>query len=330
MTFSHRWKSGLNTVGATTEGYDGSAELWVESDDPQDTGLGVLKYLIAQGFTYGRRYDVGNDTDNNIILNQIDPPQLASGSAVLWQVTLHYRLATPGLLDSDGQPATIINRIPDISTSNVTRLKTIERGIYLGGLLTDWPVGVERAITNSAGVPFSPAIEVELHNRLIRISRNVAMVNMNKSAFPEKWINKENVIVSNRKTTIPILAFTMKFAGWSTEPAFEEGIDFVRVTFEGEVNDDTWRRNLLDKGLLVEACDRPDGRGGVQASYDMKPGASTKRVAKDPEGTPLTEPPMLDGKGNMVDCAEAFFYGKWKTYDEIDIRTLPFFQGFAT
>ncbi len=327
MTILKHWpKGGDNTAGVTTAGFEATAELFVESDDPEDTGLNVLQYLIANGYNYGDEYSVGNASDDSLILVQIDPPKLAPGSATLWIALLQYKTRTAET--SAGGGGSPLDLRPKISTSNLSRSVLVESGVYLGGYELEWPVGQTRLITSSAGVPFSSGVEKDQHNQLLRITRNIDSVILSETAYPLDWINSEAVLISDRKTTVLIEKYQLKFLGWSTEQAVEQGVDFVRVTFEGEIKKDGWRKQLQDKGNLRDACDAPDGRYGTISS--IAPGAAAQEAILTNSGLQVGADVPLNGQGQPLDkCDTDFFYGNWGIYDEIDIRVLPFFAGIA-
>jgi hypothetical protein len=333
----HSEKQGANTVQVTLEGREYTSELFVDSNDPEDTGHAVVQYLIAQGYRYGKPYDVGNDdlssrTPINTYLYQIDPPALAPGSSTKWIVTLRYRQVTPDLnvVGGGGLAQTPFERRPAISTSTVTRSEPLEEAIYRGGLLRDdWELNELRAITNSADDPFIPPYEIEYQNRVVRVVRNFPAVNINNITMPLKWINSVAFTLSDRQATISIAAFTLKLLNWATEPVFEDGYDFVRITFEGEIEEDGWRLRILDKGFNEVEPERYNGQGG----YSRK----KKPIREEGQGRSAVEA-LLDGAGgrlikkddNPPKTGADAKYGIWSGFREIDPRSLGFFYGIAS
>lgn len=345
---SHRSKGGANTSGVSAEGRELTAELWVETDDPEDTGHAVIQYLLSEGFNYGSPYKVGNDdlssrSPVNTALYQIEPPQLAPGSATLWSVLLRYRQVIPRLQNAAGElAATPISRRPAISVSTVTRTEGVDRAIYHGGFdLTTlgplgWVVGEERQITNSAGTPYLPAQERDVHNSVIRVTRNLAFCQFDETNFPTSWVNDGNLTFEDRSTRVVVGVRQLKFLSWSTTPRFEDGIDFVEVTFEGEIKAGLgWLRKILDTGML-------EAVGGRYSSGELK----GIRNPTD-EKQLITEPMLLDGAGkaNFVEINNPNpppaglirtskvgppHYGSWRIHEEIDIKTLGFFSGIVT
>lgn len=328
----HFTKGGENTCGVSLDGREYTAEIFVETDDPKDTGHAVIQYLIGQGFIYGRPYNFGNDnlssTSHPIktYLESISPPVLADGSMTMWSVTLNYKTVTPELnvVGGGSRAQTPFTRRPQVSTNTVTRQKAIYEAIYRGGLLRgDWNAGQKRLITNSADDIYFPPIEVEYQNRILRIIRNFSEVFVNDTNLPLEWINLTAATISDRKTTIQIQPFQLKLLNWSTEPAFEDGHDFVKVTFEGEITKKGWRIELLDEGIN----EKPN------AGSTSQPPPKKKPIRSEGEGR-IVNPVPLDGKGMELKIPPATIqdrkFSTWSHFDEIEIRSLAFFSGIVS
>lgn len=323
---SWKFKSGANTGGLTTEGRDYTAEVWVETDDPLDTGHTVLEYLIAEGFTYGSRYNVGNDdlsaTSPILYLYAIEPPALAPGSVTIWSVMLRYQLLTPERADSNGdQPSDPFTVRPEMSTSTTTREEAIYEAPYRGGLLRQWIVGQTRMITNSADDVIIPPVVVTRHNRVVRIRRNFAAVMINDTNLPLHWINSEAFTIAVRQQTIQVPAYQIKLLGWQTESVFEDGFDFVKVTFEGEVNEKGWRLQIQDAGY------------NEKSSVGATSFAQRKKTPIRLKGGRPSGPQLLNGDGEVLKIppntiADAKF-AIWSGYRELDVRTMVFFAGIV-
>ncbi|MEZ6087706.1 MAG: hypothetical protein R3C05_06715 [Pirellulaceae bacterium] len=90
------WHAEDNTGGiALNELRELTARLYVRSDDPEDGGNTVINYLISEGFTIAKTYEVGNDVLTSANLYQIDPPQrvatCANFDAVAFQTVRSWR-----------------------------------------------------------------------------------------------------------------------------------------------------------------------------------------------------------------------------------------------
>lgn len=330
---SHRPKSGGNTGGVTADGRDYTAELWVETDDPEDTGHAVLQYLIAEGFTYGTPYNVGNDdlssrSPINTALYEISPPELAAGSATVWSVSLKYRQVTPKLMTPTGEFAsTPLARRPVISTGSSLRNVPRDTAIYRGGFnhaAIGWTLDARRRVENSAGVPYFPKFETQEQNLIVRVTMNFAAITITQANWPTGWINSEDFELNDRQTRIIVSKYQMKILSWSSSPKFEDGLDYVEVSFEGEVwfRDIGWREEWFDAGFS-EIVDKPD----------ITPAEDLKELVQilDGERIPIKDAAPLDGKGvKRASWDKVDRFALWSYYDEIDIRTLPFFQGIIS
>lgn len=323
----HFSKAGNNTVSVDLNNEEFTEELFVESDDPADTGVGCVAYLLANDYVYGKQYSVGNDDltvpgSRRTYLYRINPPQLVANSVTMWQVTLQYAIVKPDMLPFGGQdgdaPARPWNRRPELSTSTVTREKGADDAVYHGGLRRDWEEGRRRSITNSADDPYSERIIYETQHRVVRVRRPFPSVYVNDQTMPLKWINRDLVVISDRKQSIRISPFTMRLLGWSTESVFEENTDFVMVTFEGEVNPEGWRFRRRDEGLNEKPYASPSVFG------------PKRPILSDGEGR-LNGPQDLDGNGGLLedDDPHGPYYAIWGVYNELDIRSMPFFQGMV-
>lgn len=333
---SHRVELGSPTGGAGTGQRQYTAKIWIESDDCEDTGHAILEYLIAQGFVYGVKWAFGNDANNALRLFQISPPSLVTGSAYIWTATLSYKAPKLSVATSTVS-IDPTDFLPEIRTSSIGRREPVEEATYLGGLQTDWTVGIDRTITNSANTPFSPAIEADFYNKNVRVVRRTVAVIDNEANFPTRWINSVAVTLSNGFITVPIGAYELLFTGWETDREEYEGWDVVRVEFTGEIKKGGWREELLDIGFLADACgshggySRPDGRGYYYDATQDPDAIAPQRNILDRSGIPVATQVILDGDGGpMGPCDEGRFYGKWGIYDEIDPRTIGFFAGIMT
>ena len=331
----HTVELGSPTGGAGTGAREYNATLFVESDDPADTGHAILNYVIQNGYNYGVQWAFGNDHNDRVRLYQIDPPQYMANSAYKWRVPLRYK-EMKALQAYASQPTIDPAKLqPKITVRNSGRGEIVKRGTYRGGLNTGWTVDEERLITNSAEVEFTEPIEKQSWNKTIRIVRRTAAVLFNDVAFPTDWINDRDFTIYNDFISVPIKQYELKFGGWEVDAEQYEGMDLVRVEFIGEIKPGGWRIELLDKGFSVAACadeGRPDGRGGYISSAEPDPpGVAKKREILDRNGMAVTEPQPLDGEGNIIEeCPVAnYFYGEWSIHDEIDPTSLGFFAGIS-
>ncbi len=324
----HSPKSGANSSNATNNNRELTAELWVESDDPEDTGHAVLTYLIANGFTYGAAYNVGNDDLTsrdpiNTALYQIDAPVLAPGSSTMWSVMLHYRLVTREFQTGGGELAqNPFTRRPIMSIQSVVRSKGERFGIYRGGFKDSlgWEKDKRRYITNSAGKEMEPSLEIDQENFVLRITRNFPMIHVSKITFPGFWVNSTPLVLYDGLLRVTIDKYEMRSLGWSLSPRYEEGFDFIEATFEGEITreENGWRHDPVDVGFEELAID---------PKY-----LSSHQWGTDAEGRKSVTPKFLDGAGKfLADQLDEskYVYSLWSVIPEVDIRSTPFFAGLV-
>lgn len=331
----HTVELGSPTGGAGSGAAEYRANLFVESDDPQDTGHAILNYVIGEGFDYGVKWEFGNDVNERVRLYQIDPPQFIASSAYKWRVSLKYKEIRATLAYSE----TKINPQdwqPKIKVRSVGRMQPVTDGIYRGGLDTGWEKGVKRQITNSAGAVFSdPPLEFELWNKSLRVMRRTTAVEFNDTSFPTFWINDRDFTVFNDFIAVPIKKYELLFGGWEVDEEQYEGLDVVRVEFIGEVKKGGWREELLDQGYVTAGCapdgGRPDGRGGYYYDSEDPANIAGMKNILDRNGNHPRSPVPLDGAGNALgDCDKTRFYGEWSVMDEIDPTALGFFAGITS
>ncbi|MEL6106676.1 MAG: hypothetical protein AAFU85_11585 [Planctomycetota bacterium] len=333
--YEHKVEQGSPTGGAGTGARQYKATVWCFSDDCGDTGEAVLQYLIDNGFTYGVKWEFGNDSNERLRLFQISPPRFVAGSQWIWRVELSYaeRKLIVATSEPDIDPTDFL---PEITVRTVGRAGLAEEALYFGGLddaALGWTAGEERTVTNSAGTPI--ALDVDDFNGIVHVTRRTVAVTADAASFPYKWINSEAFTLSNGFITVPIGQYQIKFSGWEMDREQYEGFDLVRVEFTGEINPDGWLIDLLDKGVLLAGCgtngQRADGRGGYYYGENDPENVPDLRHAKDRDGVPLGEEVFLDGAGNArAACSDEVFYGRWGPWKLIDPRTLGFFAGITS
>jgi hypothetical protein len=324
----HKWRLGDNTGGIDLEQAEYTAELYVFSDDCKDTGVSVLEYMQSVNIFFGTHYKVGNDEVEKAFVRSIAPPRLVEGSTWTWLVRLTYVNDGGEGGDSGGGGGTSKpwDDPPELSTHTVGRSEVVQKAIYYGGFTADGFTPNETiALTNSAKLPYSPAPEKEVFNRLVRVTRNFQSVTIDDTKMPTEWVNEKQVLLFDIKLLqrIPIKPRCLRCIGWSTEPVHNSFGDYVKVTFEGEIKHDTWDHFLLDKGKFVDACNKPDARGYVTSSRPA--GTAGVRRNVDAFGYPVDS--LLNGAGDpLPECSDDRFFGQWGYERPVDIKTLDFFK----
>lgn len=333
MIISHKWKLGDNSGGIDLNQAEYTAELYVFSDDCKDTGVSVLEYMQSVNIFFGTHYKVGNDEVKEAFLRSIAPPRLVEGSTGTWLVRLTYVNdgtggESPGGGGGGGTGDPLLDP-PTVDMSTVGRGWPVTKGKYLGGFRApEFEEGKVMEITNSALVPYSPAVEIEVFNRVVRVTRNMATVVVDDTSFPDSWVNKDDVLIFDPFLLhrIKIKKRCLRFAGWRTEPVITSTHRYVKVTFEGEIKDDTWDLFLKDRGPTVKTIGKPDGRGGY--ANDLPEGVACVRRTVDLYGYPLQDD-WLDGNGSPLPCGQDAVYGHWGVYDELRVQDVDFFKDIS-
>ncbi|MEO9591445.1 hypothetical protein [Rhodopirellula bahusiensis] len=329
---SHKWKLGDNSGGIDLTQAEYTAELYVFSDDCKDTGVSVLEYLQGVNIWFGTHYKVGNAEVKEAFVRSISPPQLVNGSADTWLVRITYvNDGTGGAYPGGGDGATgnPLSDPPVVEISTVGRPWPVTKAKYMDGFRApEFEENKLMEITNSALVPYSPAIETEAYNRIVRVKRNLPSVVIDDTSFPDRWVNEEDVLIFDPFLLhrIPIKKRCLRFLRWQTEPVITPTHRYVKVAFEGEIKADSWDLFLKDRGPTVKTIGKPDGRGSY--ANDVPEGIACVRSTIDLYGYPL-EDDWLDGNGGPLPCGAEPVYGQWGVYDEVRIQDLDFFAGLT-
>ena len=72
----------------------------------------------------------------------------------------------------------------------------------------------------------------------------------------------------------------------------------------------------------VEGLDDPDGRGGMISANDLVNGTAPVRRLLDIDGTPISEPVLLDGKGGVLGDKKDPVYITYAKYLEVPFAPL--------
>lgn len=325
---------GDNSASADLTNRKYTALVRCTTDDAADTGHTVLQYMIANGYGYRNSWSAGNDSNANAIITGIDPPQLIDGSCFKWETTVHYETIVFKMKDtSDGIPTTPVDVRPKITTRTIPRQVPVDKATYRSGFHADVGLtdGDESPVINSAGAVYVPAPTRARSNRLITIKRGIAAITIDEATLPTDWINSDAFTISDRQTTITVGAYELISRGWSTEPTEQEGIDFVMVTGEFELQKGGWRQEFLDRGITARAkAGDPDGKGGTVSASDIRAGMPEMRRIADLHGNPIGEPVNLDGNGQPLDVGDPPVYSLWSLEDETDVSVLSFFTGIVS
>ena len=177
-----------------------------------------------------------------------------------------------------------LSRPAEISWSQGSYSEVVTKATLVGGAGDT----ENHPITNSAGEPFDPPLEVEKSFLILTITRNQA--NFNQSAA-NSYTN-----AYNSDTFFGFAAGTVKCKGISAVSVFEKNRHFWKATYVFEIRD-AWDYEILDAGYWEVV-------GGNRVEI------------KFPNGRPLSAPWPLDGAGAKLTPAAvqagSVFYRKFR------------------
>jgi hypothetical protein len=316
-----------------------SAGYRVSCDDPGDDPSIVLRYFETHaGLPWkGRPYRFGNGFDYQSVCKSVKADYIEN-SGGKFIVNASFEASSGGDeqqpqsgTDVKGKETKDPTKWHDEIEFTFTNLTVAaEKGIfrkYINGS-GKFPIDKERALTDSAGVPFTA--EKNLSIRVLRLTRQKKKCD---AANGDKYIDA----VNNDTFTIkkPSYGFSYKVGKyqalckqWSAAFAIENGFKFWRETIELHINPMGWRREYLDRGFhrrLQYSGGTPDYYdSGVAVTYPESIAAGfvpyTKILQKD--GTPLSEPVPLDGNGKVLAADKPHVYLVYSIENELPFGKL--------
>lgn len=289
-------------------------------------------------------------------------------SQVHWEVQATYtsdQEATQGR-DIDGVPTDDpLDFAPIFRVSNVQYQKPLDTAQYISGLKVGGAAelillpGAFVVPVNSAMVPFDDPIMVDDSHCVLEIERNFTSydgaddelyqnaVNTNCIRFVKKiWkATLTSGAISYIQTGLyikDISALCAKIREIKTSFDMINEIEFIRVAYIIDIDPNTWRFPVIDKGTLVSArIGDPTGDGGTVALFDshqnplpaIPAGIPDIRRLTDWEGRPIPDPVLFDGDGQPLDITVPGWTPVkliYKGYTELDFLTIPFFTGISS
>ena len=277
------------------------------SDDPEDTALDVL----VQGPDFGLPA-VGEDFPDTPQLWCINvTPSIETDDGLVWTIKADYALKPP-IPPEENDPQDPTNWAPVISFGFMTLQQVFERCYSIQETISAAGSGnVDRAspqepVQNSANQDFDPPLTTERSLTIIAIQRNIKHTDFD----PDDIIKFQDTVNNAERTiagvTVPALQ------GWIRDYKAQKNFDkdnvaFWSQTIEVVINDQTWVRFVLDRGL-----EEIDDAGGTPTS----PGnlVKYKRVL-DNDDKPIRMPVNFDLNGKRAgggDPKYLEFHEKWE------------------
>lgn len=196
---------------------------------------------------------------------------------------------------------------PQIEISSSVITEAADRAIFRGlvnSTFTPFPKDSDRAITNSAGIPYDPPIERENRIRVIRITRNY-------KEWPGPDFYKYEGKVNSDTFTIKVPEFGYRseyrpyyamFTSFSESNVVENGKAFWRGTTEIQIHPRTWRRQILDMGTYRSQAtgDKTDGGVELNDNQTLVDGFVPFVSVKGADGLPVSHPVPFNGNGQPL------------------------------
>lgn len=187
------------------------------------------------------------------------------------------------------------------------------------GTVSYWKWG--SAITNSIGVPFPDGLKEAFADAVYTFEKNLTTDNWVTisdalDGFMNR-VNSEDFSIHYRGATKKFTARTVWLTQASSEPGYENGVPYERVSVTLRVRKDGWLRKVLDMGVLHYLNDDPT------------PDNPKIQPIRDSNGDPITQPVPLDGRGSVVAKSGANPNGlpvflKFRTKLETNFAVIPF------
>ena len=181
-----------------------------------------------------------------------------------------------------------------------------------GGGLWKWG----KSIVNTAGKPFPDGVKEVYRDVCITFTKNIETTN-----FVKIWnslkdyldaVNSDNFGITYRGQRFPIAAKTCWLADATSEPGFENNVQFEAVNLTFKIRADGWRRLILDQGT--------DEVGGPATD----PNPNKTQPIRDVNGDPIGTPSLLNGKGKKLVPPAVPVFLKFRTKNEKPFKALPF------
>ena len=307
-------------------------------DGPATVLAGVNRVLLTSTYQYG------NDVDPQAVLTGLSAPRRAGGDKLktTWIVEAIYEFDVEQRPDLQG-----VQVEPFYLAEPEPIVKAKYHGAYtlVGGnfVRKTFPAGEETyeetyvyPIGNSSYIPILPAPERDRHKAAYRVSWNQAFFfdfqpyldKMNSSPFTLNGVSVRYVQPGVTQAKMPFIksfpAESLRLRDVQQVIRQFQGFDWYSTTLEF-VEDERFL-NELDRGVSARAKPGdPDGRGGTYSVGDFPEGAPQSRPINGPDGNPITEPVLLDGRGRPLDTLSPGFevYLRWEKYPTANFNDLP-------
>lgn len=329
----------------------GEATLTYQVTFPNDQWCGVaaVLQLNAAGFVQGTVYQYGKITHTKLTLQEMIPR--AGKAKHVYYVDCVYRSPPPPELQNEpqqppgGLPTPPERARPFVRAMARARQEAVHKSLFLGCANAAgeaaavnnnrMPKDKMLPVTNSAEVPLLPPRERLVYDWALIVTDYTTKI----------WEDVPDLLgrVNSKKVQLRTVVDTQ---GGGTRKQFESifaartlllydeqwdphvvgGVPWNVVTREVLWREAGWYVDELDRGLCARAQrGDPDGSGGTYSQSDVTgPNGVNVRRLLDHHGNPISEPILLDGKGQPLDIEdpERAVFLRWLDQAEADFATL--------
>lgn len=340
---------------------------FVTTTDKLDQAQTILNYFEANIAARGEVYTFAGDTQTGpAYLRTLTATKLRD-SQVHWEVVLAYSPDTDTSVGRNSSGVPVFDPLafaPQIRIRTVQYQKPIEEATYISGLKVGGkaedilPPFTVTAIVNSAFTPFDSAIEADDSRFTIEFERNFASYNGDDDALYMNSVNTQCFRIVKKLYKIDLTggvahyiehgeynrtveSLTAKVRDIQTTFERLNEIDFIKVIAIVDIDPNTWRFKVIDRGILAAARPGdPSGRGtyiseGASDDGDILPeGGPPVRREVDLEDRPIPGPVLFDGDGHALDTTMLGPMARvelvYSYYTELNFFLLPFFDGLIS
>lgn len=307
----------------------------VRVTSPLDGPTTIFRYfqINANLPWFGRSFFFGNDFDTSVRCKTIEPTFIEKSEG-WWEVACSFE--TPPKKDDEEDKDDEDEKDKDSPTSSqhdeieVSYTQTsapVEQATYLKSdrVTSRWLTkheGRPCPVMNSAGVVFNPGIEEEIEIKVIRITKHVKEYDSNDYDKFQGAVNADAVTINKKpyKFKCEFSPLVAKIKNITGSLVTENGKYHYKRTVEIHINPLGWRRTIVDRGMMRSAAPGdPDGRGGqmyASAGDEYVPGTALHAPILDANGYPVTEPVLLDGRGQPLKQDGQPVYLTYQTLEE--------------
>lgn len=351
---SLHWK-GASGSYKKGEGPSYTAVYRVTTNSANDQSQTIINWVRDNIAELGAPYAYAGDTDETLAILRTIAADRELGSTNIWEVVLSYDSSGKDEEkpeegeDEEGNPTEDPTEFrPQISVATVHRTKPVEKAKYLGGF-TGWAhqaimLGNRVIPCNSAMTPYNPGLEKEFSQLQISIQRNLDNFDGDEAQRVVDTVNATSFRINRWGFSVFVEKYHGKITSWKADLRLQWGQEVWDSVMTILVDRDGWVDEIVDRGIAASANDGdPDGRGGYISPGDAEndkwhlTGVPRIRRLQDPDGMPITEPVLFDGKGQPLDLntlgpgtlAAQTVYSKWLKYDEREFKALRFLNGIV-